>query len=287
MARFTKSESGITPAYAGNTGRKKFMSKCLRDHPRLRGEHNCNKKKVRDALGSPPPTRGTPTMTVSDGTETGITPAYAGNTLHIYIGNLPSGDHPRLRGEHLIYNKHPFVRVGSPPPTRGTQGAGESSDDRMGITPAYAGNTWTLSTGQNRTWDHPRLRGEHFFRYRPQLLQMGSPPPTRGTRTYVGSHAVCVGITPAYAGNTPAVLRCVVQCQDHPRLRGEHFDVSNAISNWSGSPPPTRGTQKYTHFLCLPYGITPAYAGNTCGLLQIQTNMRDHPRLRGEHKVSA
>ena len=50
-----------------------------------------------------------------------------------------------------------------------------------------------------------------------------------------------------------------------------------------GSPPPTRGTHLCSPFMLEVFGITPAYAGNTCyrGLFRLCN--RDHPRLRGEH----
>ena len=71
----------ITPAYAGNT----YNLWCLRakgkDHPRLRGEYSRYQCGHSTFPGSPPLTRGIPNqLKVADGT-TGITPAYAGNTL--------------------------------------------------------------------------------------------------------------------------------------------------------------------------------------------------------------
>ena len=72
----------------------------------------------------------------------------------------------------------------------------------VGITPAYAGNTvyYTECGGHYR--DHPRLRGEHTWNTAVYNVQMGSPPPTRGTPSSVSLVFVLGGITPAYAGNT-------------------------------------------------------------------------------------
>ena len=72
--------SGITPAYAGNTQPRTQQSQLTQDHPRLRGEHGWFACQIFYSLGSPPPTRGTPTQDnfIVDGM--GITPAYAGNT---------------------------------------------------------------------------------------------------------------------------------------------------------------------------------------------------------------
>ena len=53
-------------------------------------------------LGSPPPTRGTPTDELLNNPDLRITPAYAGNTYKLASRGQLSEDHPRLRGEHYI-----------------------------------------------------------------------------------------------------------------------------------------------------------------------------------------
>ena len=111
----------ITPAYAGNTPCNNFFPIIFEDHPRLRGEHLIPPKSVSPTAGSPPPTRGTPLVTVAPMPATGITPAYAGNTSNKYISSSYTWDHPRLRGEHLLLLLIQQPVLGSPPPTRGTQ----------------------------------------------------------------------------------------------------------------------------------------------------------------------
>ena len=51
------------------------------DHPRLRGEHDKKYIDDADAVGSPPPTRGTPKNVKETFEKIRITPAYAGNTV--------------------------------------------------------------------------------------------------------------------------------------------------------------------------------------------------------------
>ena len=72
---------GITPAYAGNTG--KGCNGCIgpKDHPRLRGEHGLKRWIECNIMGSPPPTRGTLCQCDCGKIVSGITPAYAGNTV--------------------------------------------------------------------------------------------------------------------------------------------------------------------------------------------------------------
>ena len=112
-------KKGITPAHAGNTRFSCFPLDVRRDHPRTRGEYKLLRKRQRSAMGSPPHTRGIPTISGNAVTIPGITPAHAGNTKMSCFSLLPSRDHPRTRGE---YSPHPKLRpdlTGSPPHTRG------------------------------------------------------------------------------------------------------------------------------------------------------------------------
>ena len=155
--------------------------------------------------GSPPPTRGTLLLTGIDTCLTGITPAYAGNTLTHWHKNTPIWDHPRLRGEHLSNSWANLTNMGSPPPTRGTLLDKVNEQRQLRITPAYAGNTIVGNYTSPFERDHPRLRGEHLLRFPFQPGEHGSPPPTRGTLRKAYKGAFCYGITPAYAGNTLSV----------------------------------------------------------------------------------
>ena len=133
----------------------------------------------------------------------------------------------------------------------------------MGITPAYAGNTYYVFSWQPPHRDHPRLRGEHGDNTTKDVNNLGSPPPTRGTQTGINFLTQFSGITPAYAGNTHCESGRLPNNEDHPRLRGEHCSQLLHCVIRRGSPPPTRGT-RFTGFLSITsLRITPAYAGNT------------------------
>ena len=136
------------------------------------------------SLGSPPPTRGTPIVKNSLFTLSRITPAYAGNTRGRKATTRFNRDHPRLRGEHYSNALHLLNRSGSPPPTRGTLINNKPYCLNLRITPAYAGNTYTSDSYFITIWDHPRLRGEHPYTIAMKYSEVGSPPPTRGTRSY-------------------------------------------------------------------------------------------------------
>ena len=95
----------------------------------------------------------------------------------------------------------------------------------QGIIPACAGNTLDNRFGRGRTWDHPRMRGEHLTFDHWQARVMGSSPHARGTLFGGVVVVVLVGIIPACAGNTLYPCIPYPTGRDHPRMRGEHFSV--------------------------------------------------------------
>ena len=131
----------ITPAHAGNTLFNLFFLLRRQDHPRPRGEHNKHGQREQHPVGSPPPTRGTPSVRVLGYCRRRITPAHAGNTRTLTHMSIPLQDHPRPRGEHMVFKTHVVTSSGSPPPTRGTLRFPSPLQLHNRITPAHAGNT--------------------------------------------------------------------------------------------------------------------------------------------------
>ena len=70
----------------------------------------------------------------------------------------------------------------------------------VGITPAYAGKSWSFWSRCLRAGDHPRVCGEKKFFTETEVLQKGSPPRMRGKDAVNASKKSILGITPAYAG---------------------------------------------------------------------------------------
>ena len=69
-----------------------------------------------------------------------------------------------------------------------------------GITPAYAGKSYSKPYGIYRGGDHPRLCGEKPDYQHLQIEVSGSPPPMRGKERFIASAPSVNRITPAYAG---------------------------------------------------------------------------------------
>ncbi len=89
--------------------------------------------------------------------------------------------------------------------------------------------------------------------------------------------------SPAYAGITPFSGLQPPRQQDHPRIRGDYQNVILQTHKAIGSPPHTRGLQRFCPSHSPLLGITPAYAGITQTKKLLITHTRDHPRIRGDY----
>ena len=253
----------IIPAYAGSTPVYTLAVVGVRDHPRIRGEHDRGRPAGAGRAGSSPHTRGAPGSTRISGSRMRIIPAYAGSTPEAPSKCPAPGDHPRIRGEH------PRSTCGHP--------------RRRGIIPAYAGSTLPGSTRRAARSDHPRIRGEHERRQPAREAGAGSSPHTRGARPGVSLCLLAFGIIPAYAGSTGSSEALNSHFTDHPRIRGEHSPSLNPAHKSRGSSPHTRGALPDLAHLRPEPRIIPAYAGSTPPTGSTWTPTRDHPRIRGEH----
>ena len=213
--------------------------------------------------GSPPLTRGIQLWQVLVAHGLGFTPAHAGNTRKIILMCCLEWVHPRSRGEY--YSSYIFknMLVGSPPLTRGIQNLHLARLDQPGFTPAHAGNTQRL-----------------FYQSR---SKSGSPPLTRGIRDKYDPNTPKVGFTPAHAGNTIRKSKKNVWQRVHPRSRGEYQFRRSWTDTRSGSPPLTRGIRHFHLHDRVHKRFTPAHAGNTENGVFTGSDMKVHPRSRGEY----
>ena len=135
---------------------------------------------------------------------------------------------------------------------------------RLGIIPAYVGNTVRLTFAWPETWDHPRVCGEHARNAWNGVVGWGSSPRMRGTQAVIVSDYIHLGIIPAYAGNTTERSSRATATRDHPRVCGEHSRPAGLVAGELGSSPRMRGTRSWRDCRAARAGIIPAYAGNTC-----------------------
>ena len=152
----------------------------------MRGEYSIAIVSLSRNSGSPPLARGILRSVCFVRLPSRITPACAGNTSRNFLYGHMSMDHPRLRGEYLSSILSLSLFVGSPPLARGIPHHSAAIHQRIGITPACAGNT-SRKCCISRCVE-------------------GSPPLARGIQRQPMHDCVLRGITPACAGNTNRTL---------------------------------------------------------------------------------
>ena len=172
------------------------------DHPRIRGEHSVRHSSSVSLSGSSPHTRGAQERIARGAVHRGIIPAYAGSTCRGCPSRRPSGDHPRIRGEHNVKFPRGRCLSGSSPHTRGALSDVHGRHRRARIIPAYAGSTKPPGVNFRGVSDHPRIRGEHPSSEFETYHDGGSSPHTRGALRHAPGADRRLRIIPAYAGST-------------------------------------------------------------------------------------
>ena len=152
--------------------------------------------------GSPPRMRGKEEFACRDGSQVGITPAYAGKSFFCPNRILWDKDHPRVCGEKCISDRFPCSRLGSPPRMRGKANSIQENRRERRITPAYAGKSFRDNLVSRQLQDHPRVCGEKAGLAVSLAGRLGSPPRMRGKGPSISRPAPASGITPAYAGKS-------------------------------------------------------------------------------------
>ena len=132
---------GIIPACAGSTLPLGSTEGRTGDHPRMRGEHCRPVAPVGPLMGSSPHARGARLRHGLRSHARGIIPACAGSTAEDSRRMITFGDHPRMRGEHVLYALRGQDVPGSSPHARGALAYTRADMDPQGIIPACAGST--------------------------------------------------------------------------------------------------------------------------------------------------
>ena len=255
------------------------------DHPHVRGEHSDQWSGSGGQCGSPPRAWGTRQRSAPGPSRSRITPTCVGNTRPGKpIRRLP-GDHPHVRGEHIIGGLDDDVGRGSPPRAWGTRPAGLCGCWCCRITPTCVGNTGRRVRPGCHGTDHPHVRGEHSLTSSCKASICGSPPRAWGTRLVGQAHRAGRRITPTCVGNTSTQIPKSAGPSDHPHVRGEHLPLLPSTNPHIGSPPRAWGTPVPFMPACAIVGITPTCVGNTQRRMIHDLPRQDHPHVRGEHRV--
>ena len=112
--------------------------------------------------------------------------------------------------------------LGSPPQVRGKLTSRTFISDKVRITPAGAGKTFSPPPMFPNKQDHPRRCGENAYLHLLYDTIHGSPPQVRGKPQCKNVRSMARRITPAGAGKTNAGGLNTALNQDHPRRCGEN-----------------------------------------------------------------
>ena len=110
---------------------------------------------------------------------------------------------------------------GSPPRGRGKAGLGHGNVAAVGITPAWAGKSFTDGNDLTCAMDYPRVGGEKIKIWVVVPTPKGSPPRRRGKVFPFFEPIDKLGITPAWAGKRRISTMTACITRDHPRRGGE------------------------------------------------------------------
>ena len=231
---------GIIPARAGFTPLRSARWDSSWDHPRSRGVY------VEHASGGPDIVR--------------IIPARAGFTLFWRCSRSFLSDHPRSRGVYRGDRVEDVSGCGSSPLARGLRGGFSGFCVVVGIIPARAGFTASVSRAR---------------------LVMGSSPLARGLPPPPTATAAARGIIPARAGFTGDAGTPWRGATDHPRSRGVYLRPRHPLGGGAGSSPLARGLHVPADAQTSAPRIIPARAGFTPPREPGPCTGTDHPRSRG------
>ena len=194
-------------------------------------------------------------------------------------------EHPRIRGDHIFrLIGLPHV-MGPSPHTRGSLNKGTLNSRTYGNIPAYAGITFPGRRPCHPSWEHPRIRGDHFSPSDCKNSGPGTSPHTRGSLGVGAARRRVLGNIPAYAGITSPRAASSRGRGEHPRIRGDHQATGETANSKTGTSPHTRGSLGVGAARRRVLGNIPAYAGITRGWCGTPTCTREHPRIRGDHEA--
>ena len=150
----------ITPAHAGKRTRSWRAYGCPWDHPRVGGEKSTFLNSMSFPPGSPPRRRGKVNKRKDVIFLWRITPAWAGKSTGGTDAGESAWDHPRVGGEKLLVLLSVGWWLGSPPRGRGKDTRLRCPWLLAGITPAWAGKSFSITARGRVRRDHPRVGGE-------------------------------------------------------------------------------------------------------------------------------
>ena len=270
------------PACAGNGPSAPSTSRRRPVHPRVCGERQCLRRRLRPGRGSSPRVRGTGRSVASGVQFMRFIPACAGNGVELRILLGIRSVHPRVCGERFNEGTRRYDQGGSSPRVRGTARRLRAVLVRPRFIPACAGNGVPPRSRETRPAVHPRVCGERTNSPTTHTTSNGSSPRVRGTDPGAVQPRRLQRFIPACAGNGEHPRAVVVVAPVHPRVCGERESEDDPYQLSTGSSPRVRGTDRGTGLPCTPRRFIPACAGNGTPRCSSAASPSVHPRVCGE-----
>ena len=232
---------GNIPACAGTTAARMREKYASREHPRMRGDHRFWHRRNSKARGTSPHARGPPDLDLRIEVRPGNIPACAGTTLVGSGIRRRRGEHPRMRGDHSKFALPPDYVTGTSPHARGPRIRCLNRLFVCGNIPACAGTTSPSARSRTQSWEHPRMRGDHFHCTTASTSKSGTSPHARGPLAIPKRYGLFPGNIPACAGTTPGLALKRDTPREHPRMRGDHRCWTATVIYATGTSPHARG----------------------------------------------
>ena len=158
-----------------------------------------------------------------------------------------------------------------------------------GSSPHTRGAPVRDEVGYERRWDHPRIRGEHRRIRRVSRWGDGIIPAYAGsTPKENAKHVSGIGSSPHTRGAPIITHARAILHEDHPRIRGEHPIPHFGTAQFLGIIPAYAGSTKTRTLAARSLGgSSPHTRGAPYSQCRSDNRRRDHPRIRGEHKVKS
>ncbi len=140
--------------------------------------------------GSPPLARELHVYNITLYCVVGITPARAGTTIRVSTSSCMDKDHPRSRGNYVLFSLQIATNPGSPPLARELRALRQEDNLQVRITPARAGTTYYSDNDNYGYRDHPRSRGNYTQSEVCKEMKRGSPPLARELLSVCSQHII-------------------------------------------------------------------------------------------------
>ena len=169
--------------------------------------------------------------------------------------------HPRVRGEAASWMVEATAGMGPSPRARGSRRQHDLNLVSVGSIPACAGKPSWTTTQTDRSWVHPRVRGEARRPAALSTFAWGPSPRARGSPRKPHPPSAASGSIPACAGKPRRHRREVPLVGVHPRVRGEAGTASWSTTPSEGPSPRARGSHRRSIGSRAPMRSIPACAG--------------------------